>query len=65
MEFHALILCGSGNKLRPLNSISKRNVEKTTVPKALMPIGDKPAITYTLDWCQKAGFSGMKSYLFL
>lgn len=59
MEFHAIILCGSGKRLAPLNSVTTRGVNKSTIPKALMPIGNIPVIANPLSWCEKAGFSGM------
>lgn len=61
MEFHAIILCGSGRRLNPLNSIAGSGLSKQSIPKALMPIGDKPALAHSLSWCERGGFSGTQS----
>lgn len=58
MEFHAIILCGSGKRLVPLNSVIPKGLEKLNVPKALMPVGNIPVIANSLNWCEKAGFPG-------
>ncbi|CDO56563.1 hypothetical protein DV451_001620 [Geotrichum candidum] len=52
MEFHAIILCGQGKSLSPL--VSSNDL---TRPKALLPVANKPLLSYPLSWCQKAGFS--------
>ncbi|KAK9458108.1 nucleotide-diphospho-sugar transferase [Dipodascopsis uninucleata] len=49
MEFQAIILCGPGRDLAPLVSAS--------LPKALLPIANKPMIYYSLEWCQRAGIT--------
>jgi NDP-sugar pyrophosphorylase family protein len=28
------------------------------LPKALLPVGNKPVISYTLEWLEKAGIHG-------
>lgn len=52
MEFHAIILCGPGRQLVPL---SKERA--TGVPKALLPVANKPMVNHVLDWCERAFFS--------
>ncbi|KAI8340751.1 nucleotide-diphospho-sugar transferase [Chlamydoabsidia padenii] len=49
-EFQAVILAGYGssNRLYPIS-------EDDNLPKALLPVGNKPMIAYTLDWLEKAG----------
>ncbi|KAK9322564.1 nucleotide-diphospho-sugar transferase [Lipomyces orientalis] len=51
MEFQAIILCGPGTGLEPLVSPS--------LPKALLPIANKPMLYYALEWCQRAGLSSV------
>lgn len=51
MEFHAVILCGPGKQLSPFSK-----VRATGVPKALLPLAQKPMLEYVLDWCEKAFF---------
>lgn len=51
MEFHAVILCGKGKALSPLSQ-----VRTSGIPKALLPIANKPMIEYVLEWCEKAFF---------
>ncbi|CCH42950.1 UDP-N-acetylglucosamine pyrophosphorylase [Wickerhamomyces ciferrii] len=51
MEFHAVICCGKGGGLSPLSM-----TRETGIPKALLPIGNKPMIEYVLEWCDKAPF---------
>lgn len=51
MEFHAVICCGTGKALSPFSK-----VRSTGVPKALLPIANKPMIEYVLDWCERAFF---------
>lgn len=46
-----MILCGPGKALSPFSK-----VRSTGVPKALLPIANKPMIEYVLDWCEKAFF---------
>ncbi|KAG0171193.1 Eukaryotic translation initiation factor 2B, subunit 3 gamma, 58kDa [Apophysomyces sp. BC1015] len=49
-EFVAVILAGYGssNRLYPIS-------EEDNLPKALLPVANKPIISYTLDWLEKAG----------
>lgn len=51
MEFHAVILCGPGKQLTPFSK-----VRSTGIPKALLPLAERPIIEYVLDWCGKAFF---------
>ncbi|KAH3670752.1 hypothetical protein OGAPHI_001268 [Ogataea philodendri] len=51
MEFHAVIFCGKGSSLSPISA-----VKETGVPKALLPVANKPMIQYVLEWCDKAPF---------
>ncbi|RLV95533.1 Translation initiation factor eIF-2B subunit gamma [Spathaspora sp. JA1] len=52
MEFTAIIFCGQGKSLFPISS----GVRSTGIPKALIPIGNRPMIEYVLDWCQLGFF---------
>ncbi len=54
MEFHAVICCGKGSGLNPLSM-----TRETGIPKALLPIGNKPMIEYVLEWCDKAPFKAV------
>ncbi|KAL9537454.1 hypothetical protein MBANPS3_011762 [Mucor bainieri] len=49
-EFQAVVLAGYGssNRLYPIS-------EEDNMPKALLPVGNKPVISYTLEWLEKAG----------
>ncbi|KZO93160.1 nucleotide-diphospho-sugar transferase [Calocera viscosa TUFC12733] len=47
-EFHAVILAGYGNNLDPLVDDEKG------VHKALLPIGNQPMVSYTLQWLEEA-----------
>ncbi|KAI8982067.1 nucleotide-diphospho-sugar transferase [Mycotypha africana] len=49
-EFQAVVLAGYGssNRLYPIS-------EEESMPKALLPVGNKPVISYTLEWLEKAG----------
>ncbi|KAK9480864.1 nucleotide-diphospho-sugar transferase [Lipomyces japonicus] len=49
MDFQAIILCGPGEDLKPLVSQS--------LPKALLPIANKPMLYYALEWCQRGGIT--------
>lgn len=51
MEFHAIICCGRGSALSPFSK-----VRSTGVPKALLPVANRPMIEYVLDWCERAFF---------
>ncbi|RIA91378.1 nucleotide-diphospho-sugar transferase [Glomus cerebriforme] len=49
-EFQAIVLCGYGNRylLYPLT-------EDNNVPKALLPLANKPMLHYVLDWLERSG----------
>ncbi|CAG8469236.1 7970_t:CDS:2 [Paraglomus occultum] len=47
-EFQAVVLAGYGHRLYPLT-------EDKNVPKALLPVANKPILFYVLDWLEKAG----------
>lgn len=51
----AFIFCGKGSELLPF---SQTEVEDgaSGLPKALLPIGNRPMIEYVLDWCDQADF---------
>lgn len=50
--FQAVILCGPGTSLHPFT-------DALDLPKALLPIANKPMLHYPLEWCEKAGFDCM------
>lgn len=54
MEFHAVICCGKGVNLSPFSS-----ARESGIPKALLPIGNKPMIEYVLQWCDQAPFKAV------
>ncbi|KAI9310687.1 nucleotide-diphospho-sugar transferase [Dichotomocladium elegans] len=49
-EFQAVVLAGYGstNRLYPI-------CDEDNMPKALLPVGNKPIISYVLEWLEKAG----------
>ncbi|KAJ8659657.1 hypothetical protein O0I10_004636 [Lichtheimia ornata] len=49
-EFQAVVLAGYGstNRLYPIS-------DEENMPKALLPVANKPIISYTLEWLEKAG----------
>jgi len=47
-EFQAVILAGYGSRMYPLT-------EEDSLPKALLPIANKPLLYYQLQWLVKAG----------
>ncbi|PKK79616.1 nucleotide-diphospho-sugar transferase [Rhizophagus irregularis] len=49
-EFQAIVLCGYGNRLYPLT-------EDNNIPKALLPLANKPMLHYVLDWLERAGIT--------
>ncbi|QLQ81401.1 hypothetical protein HG537_0F01620 [Torulaspora globosa] len=51
----AFIFCGKGTKLQPFSLAEVEN-GATGLPKALLPIGNRPMIEYVLDWCDQADF---------
>ena len=57
MEFQPIIMAaGRGSRMTDLTS---------RIPKALLPVGNKPMIWYTVDMLEKAGFQGMRFIIFL
>jgi translation initiation factor eIF-2B subunit gamma len=50
--FQAVILCGPGTSLYPFTGAED-------LPKALLPIANKPMLHYPLEWCEDAGFRCM------
>ncbi|GMM28138.1 translation initiation factor eIF2B subunit gamma [Martiniozyma asiatica (nom. inval.)] len=52
MEFNALIFCGQGTSLDPLTT-------QYGLPKAILPVANKPLIHYVLDWCDQAPFKSI------
>ncbi|KAL8846578.1 MAG: hypothetical protein Q9221_008344 [Calogaya cf. arnoldii] len=50
-DFQALILCGPGASFNTFTSTSE------DVPKALIPIANRPMIWYPLDWCRRASIT--------
>lgn len=54
--FQALILCGPGASLSTFTSTPK------DMPKALLPIANRPMVWYPLEWCYRMGVTGMESY---
>jgi translation initiation factor eIF-2B subunit gamma len=51
-EFQAVILAGNGDDLSPLTSAG--------LPKALLPIGNRPIIEGVLRWLEEAQLLGMQ-----
>lgn len=54
MEFNAVIFCGRGHNLGPLTGKSE-----TSLPKALLPLANRPMVEYVLEWCDKAPFKSI------
>lgn len=52
MDLQAFIFCGKGFKLSPFSHINGDN----GIPKALLPVANRPMIEYVLDWCDQAQF---------
>ncbi|CAB11281.2 translation initiation factor eIF2B gamma subunit [Schizosaccharomyces pombe] len=50
IEFQAVVFAGFGNSLYPLTG-------SDALPKALLPIGNKPMLHYPLYWLEAAGFT--------
>ncbi|KIJ49571.1 hypothetical protein M422DRAFT_44915 [Sphaerobolus stellatus SS14] len=55
VEFQAVILAGYGNSLAPLSSYHGDNAS----PKCLLPIANKPMITFPLNWLEEAGITNV------
>ncbi|KAF4553477.1 Bacterial transferase hexapeptide domain-containing protein [Elsinoe fawcettii] len=51
--FQALILCGPGASLDTFTSFPK------DLPKALLPIANRPMVWYPLDWCYRMGVTNI------
>ncbi|ODV62706.1 translation initiation factor eIF2B subunit gamma ASCRUDRAFT_6379 [Ascoidea rubescens DSM 1968] len=51
MEFHAIVLCGRGAKLSPFST-----AHPSGMPKALLPIFNKPMVQHVLEWCDNSPF---------
>ncbi|ODQ56202.1 translation initiation factor eIF-2B subunit gamma [Saitoella complicata NRRL Y-17804] len=51
-ELTAIIMAGYGNSLYPLT-------EESNLPKALLPVANRPMLWYPLQWCEKAGFGNV------
>lgn len=51
----AFIFCGKGSELLPF-SLAEIEDGASGMPKALLPIGNRPMIEYVLDWCDQADF---------
>lgn len=51
----AFIFCGEGLELQPFSHAGREHVG-TGMPKALLPIGNRPMIEYVLNWCDQADF---------
>ncbi|KAH8101035.1 UDP-3-O-glucosamine N-acyltransferase [Phellopilus nigrolimitatus] len=54
-KFLSVILAGLGNELQPLTS----NYSDQPCPKALLPIGNKPMISYVLKWVEEMGLEAL------
>ncbi|EPX75310.1 translation initiation factor eIF2B gamma subunit [Schizosaccharomyces octosporus yFS286] len=52
VEFQAVLFAGFGNSLYPLTG-------NDSLPKALLPVGNKPMLHYPLYWLEAAGFSSV------
>ncbi|CAE6360565.1 unnamed protein product [Rhizoctonia solani] len=52
-EFQAVVLAGHGANLQPLTN----NVGGNTASKALLPVGNRPMISYVLHWVEDCGIS--------
>lgn len=49
-----LLIITTTDRLYPIS-------EEDNMPKALLPVGNKPVISYTLEWLEKAGIHGKYS----
>ncbi|KAL3232685.1 Translation initiation factor eIF-2B subunit gamma [Nakaseomyces bracarensis] len=65
MQIQAFIFCGRGHELSPFAKHASNNdspmdasiLGSDTVPKALLPLANKPMLEYIIDWCDQANFS--------
>jgi dTDP-glucose pyrophosphorylase len=53
-EFQAVVLAGPGKDLYPLTP-------STSLPKALLPVGNKPILDGVLRWVEEGGINGSSS----
>lgn len=51
----AFIFCGEGQELAPFSQAGREHAG-TGMPKALLPVGNRPMIEYVLNWCDQADF---------
>ncbi|KAK2802272.1 hypothetical protein FQN49_008898, partial [Arthroderma sp. PD_2] len=51
--FQALILCGPGASLNTFTSIPEE------LPKALVPVANRPMVWYPMDWCYRLGITNI------
>lgn len=69
MELQAFIFCGKGHSLAPftnpsvgqsgLNTAGTTSIaipDSNRLPKALLPIANRPMIEYVIDWCDQGDF---------
>lgn len=54
--FQAVILCGPGASFSTFTSTPK------DIPKALLPIANRPMVWYPLEWCYRMGVTGEISF---
>ena len=50
-DFQAVILCGPGHQLHSF-------VDNELLPKAMLPVANRPMIFYPLTWLAQSGFQG-------
>lgn len=50
--FQALILCGPGASFSTFTSTPAE------IPKALLPVANRPMVWYPLEWCYRMGVTG-------
>ncbi|CAN6671383.1 translation initiation factor eIF2B subunit gamma [Trichomonascus vanleenenianus] len=51
MEFQAIVLCGEGRRMAPFSA-----VRASGMPKGLLPVVNRPLVSFALDWCRDGGF---------
>lgn len=51
MDFQAVIFCGKGKRLTPFTLVRPKGM-----PKAMLPIANRPMVHYALQWCDSAPF---------